>query len=86
MISMFSDIFWYDYFMILSIAKGASILGIAAIGTSAFLQWGYKTFDFYPPNAVYIFFTVVFAYGLVEAVEHFSGMELLEAGHALPTS
>jgi hypothetical protein len=72
--------------MILSIAKGASILGIAAIGTSALLKWGYKTFDFYPPDAVYIFFTAALAFGLVEAVEHFSGMELLEAGHALPVS
>tara|TARA_Y100001935_G_C17052940_1_gene382928 strand:+ start:152 stop:370 length:219 start_codon:yes stop_codon:yes gene_type:complete len=72
--------------MILSIVKGASILGVAAIGTSAVLQWGYRTFDFYPPNAVYVFFTAALAYGLVEAVEHFSGKELLETGHELPTS
>lgn len=72
--------------MILSLAKGASILGVAAIGTSALLQKGYQVFDFYPPNAVYIFFTAALAYGLVEAVEHFIGMELLETGHELPTS
>lgn len=70
--------------MMLSIAKDASILGLAAVGTSAALQYGYKIFNFYPPNYVYIFFTAALAYGLVEATEHFSGKKLLET--RLPTS
>lgn len=59
--------------------KDSAIFGIGTLASAALLQTSYEKTGFYPPKAVFWFFTGFGGYLAVEAVEHLIGRELIEA-------
>lgn len=68
------------------ILKGAALVGASTLASAVALQKLYKVTNFYPPKPVFWFFSGFTAFVIIEAVEHLTGKEILEAGHQLPSS
>lgn len=69
---------------LLGILRDSAVVGVTTLGSAVLLQKWYKATDYYPPDYAFWFFSGVFAYAGIEAIEHLVGSELLDRGHRLP--